>query len=206
MRKHLTLVALALLCVMAASPVYSQMTSGGQAETASSPAPASSQGPGYQMAASAGMMGFSAYGANFEYLMKGYHGVVGEFGLLPLKNGGMGIQAGAAYRLHFSGKMESYFLGVFVRYFSLSSKSTENLASGGTGEVKYDLTAVSYGLNLGKRWVLPFGVGFTARLGYGPTSSTVKYTGQAPLDKAFAEAIYNLILGLDAELSLCYAF
>jgi hypothetical protein len=102
--------------------------------------------------------------------------------------------------------MPSWYLAAFLKYYGLSGKSTATVNNIVSIPVKYDITALSFGLSLGKRWVLPFGFCVGARIGYGPSSVTVDYTGSTPDDKKFIESLLGIVLGLDAELTLGWAF
>lgn len=207
MKKYLSLITLALICVLLPTSIYSQaMASESGTETM---APAKEKpkddGPGFTMAVAAGDLGLGGYGANFEYLLKKYHGVLAEFGYMP-GDDASGISAALAYRLHFSGKMNSWYVGAWLKYYSLGGSSTATVNGVPLVKVEYDITALGYGLNVGKRWIFPFGLGLGARLGYGPTSVTADYTGATPDDKKFVEDLLGILLGLDAELTLCWAF
>jgi hypothetical protein len=98
---------------------------------------------------------FGIYSFNFEHLFAENHGVVIRLDYESVSESFSGDKIDANgygiilnYRYHFSGALESIFLGSFARYRVY--KGTGNTAS---EEFDFTLPEFTFGLNAGKRWV-----------------------------------------------------
>ena len=154
---------------------------------------------------------FGIYAINYEYLVNQKHGLVPRFDYEmvseTLSDDTMEANGYAFtfnYRYHFSGGMESYYVGSYVRYKLYEGNATD-------GATKFDFTLHEYtlGLNAGKRWVWSSGININAAFGYGisklekemdPTSPSI----EAKLDKFIDE--YDFIGPFYGEISIGYAF
>ena len=121
-----------------------------------------------------GGIAFGVYSFNFEYLFNQTHGLVSRFDYESISESYSGDPVdvnGFAlilnYRWHWSGAMESGFLGSYVRYRTY-------IGSGTSGSTKFDFTMpeLTVGLNVGKRWVWNNGLNLTLAFGYGISTST----------------------------------
>jgi len=163
---------------------------------------------------------FGIFSVSYEYLILPNHGLVGRFdyeavpsrfedGGIPENYPDAVIEASGLgfilnYRWHFSGEMESVFIGVYTRYRHFS----------GTGmvestEFEFTVPEITAGLNIGKRWVWNCGLNMTVAFGYGfskdtwesnPTNSSI----EAVL-KSF-ENSYDFFDPFYGEFSFGYAF
>jgi Protein of unknown function (DUF3575) len=154
---------------------------------------------------------FGIYSFNFEHLFVERHGVVvrldfesvsESFSDDKIDANGYGIILN--YRYHFSGALESMFLGSFARYRVY--KGTGNTAA---EEFDFTLPEFTFGLNAGKRWVWNSGFNITLAFGYGfannsketePDNVSYKNT----LNKFENE--YDFLGPFYGEFSLGYAF
>lgn len=154
---------------------------------------------------------FGIYSVNYEYLIAKTHGVVARFDYEmvsetlsddTMEANGFGFTLN--YRWHFSGAMESFYVGSYARYKNYKGDATD-------GSTKFDFTLHEYtlGLNAGKRWVWNSGINVNCAFGYGissliketdPTSSSIEST----LDKFIDE--YTFIGPFYGEISIGYAF
>jgi hypothetical protein len=144
---------------------------------------------------------FGALSLNYEYLFKHQHGIVLEGSYYP----GFstwdfhGENAELAYRWHWAKSMSSGFLGAFISAGRFYGHYHDFQAD---YDAKYSQTSITVGPNIGKRWVSAWGLSLVGRIGYGYTWS--KFDNPAPdhrtMDRLRSES------GLDAELSLGYAF
>ena len=152
------------------------------------------------------------YSNNYEYLVGKNHGLVGRFDYEDIpknytdaKLKASGVAFILNYRWHFSGEMESFYVGAFIRYRAYS----------GTGvleSTKFDFTLreQTLGLNIGKRWVWKNGINLNLAFGYGffltknrdadPSNSSI----ESSLNEF--EKTYDFIDPFLGELSIGYAF
>lgn len=154
---------------------------------------------------------FGIYSVNYEYLLNQTHGLVARFDYESvsetlsddtiIKANGYGFTFN--YRWHFSGAMESFYIGSYVRYKVYNGDAN--------GSTKFDFTLQEYtlGLNVGKRWVWNSGINVNCAFGYGistlnketdPTSSA----NEATLDKFIND--YTFIDPFYGEVSIGYTF
>ncbi len=166
------------------------------------------QGKEFTMAANVNPLGIvsGSYGGNFEYLFAQMHGVVVEGAYSSSASGetsSTGYLGALHYRWHWSGAMQSGFLGAFVKYGSSTGTGTYGVGTPFT----FDMTLVSYGLNVGKRWVWDNGINVVARIGYGQTSLDFETSDAGANDSidTFKTAL-ELLAGIDLEFSVGYAF
>ena len=163
------------------------------------------------------ILGF--YALNYELLISQRHGFVLEgiyidyrAAIFKPSNPGIGGRINTQYRWHLSKAMESFFIGVFLRYYNFTYATTEYVITNGNGaNVGFDMTITSYGagLNIGWRWVGDSGVNAAVRIGYGPSVASVTATRseqsilQRAADLKDKEVLYG---GFDVEASIGYAF
>ena len=114
-------------------------------------------------------LAFNFYSMNFEHLFDGTHGLVARFDYEsisdtysdnPIELSGYGFILN--YRYHFSGQMESIFLGSYARY-----RIYDGNGKAGATDFDMSITESSFGLNLGKRWVWNSGFNVLFSMGYG---------------------------------------
>ena len=159
------------------------------------------------------------YALNYELLIGQKHGLFLEGiyidyrgAIFKPSNPGVGGRLNAQYRWHMSGAMESFFVGIFARYYNFTYATTEKVVTNGNNAiVGFDMNITSYGvgLNIGWRWIGSHGENFAVRIGYGPSSASASATRseqsilQRVADLKNGEVLYG---GIDAEVSVGYAF
>ena len=154
---------------------------------------------------------FRFYSANFEHLFNQTHGLVGRFDYEsisdsysgnPIELSGFGFTVN--YRYHLSEQMESIYLGSYLRYRYYDGNGTAE-----STKFDFSITEVSWGVNIGKRWVWDSGFNVLFSLGYGisstsrdtsPTNDSIESTINAFEDEY---TFFGPFLG---ELSIGYAF
>ena len=155
---------------------------------------------------------FGIYSVNYEYLAGQNHGLVARLDYESvsetlsdntiIKANGYGFTFN--YRWHFSGNMESFYIGSYARYKVYNGDGTN-------GATKFDFTLQEYtlGLNAGKRWVWNSGINVNCAFGYGisklnketdPSNSS----NDSTLDKFIDD--YTFIDPFYGEISVGYAF
>jgi len=108
------------------------------------------------------------------------------------------------YRWHFSGALESVFLGSYLRYRVYKGHGTSE-------ETKFEFTLpeLTVGLNIGKRWVWDSGFNITFALGYGISKSSRDIDPNSDTFKSTLENFekeYDFVGPFLGEFSLGYAF
>lgn len=151
------------------------------------------------------------YSMNYEYMIGDHHGLVFrlDYEAVPksYSNANIEVDGKAAiinYRYHFSGKLESYYVGAYGRYRIYSGEG--NLSS---TSFDFDIKETTIGLNVGKRWVWDSGFNINFTLGYG-------YSFQDKNQSLSSDAIngaikvfeddYDFIDAFLGEFSIGYAF
>ena len=154
---------------------------------------------------------FGIYSINYEYLFRPNHGLVGRFDYesIPKTYTEANIESSGVafilnYRYHWSGEMKSIYLGAYSRYRYYEGK-------GILESTKFDFKVpeLTFGLNIGKRWVWQSGFNINFALGYG--FSTTKWnssTSSESIDLVLKEfeneyGFFDPFLG---ELSIGFAF
>lgn len=154
---------------------------------------------------------FGIYALNYEYLLSPKNGIIFrvEYEDVPktytdasIESSGMAYSIN--YRRHFSGELNSLFIGAFARYRTYK----------GDGEIegtKFDFTlpSVTVGLNAGKRWVWNSGFNITASIGYGYSNDNREATpsnSDIELSLDQLEKDYDFISPFYGEISAGYAF
>ncbi|MFP4211815.1 MAG: DUF3575 domain-containing protein [Alkalispirochaeta sp.] len=174
----------------------------------------------YSMAAQLSPVGFlfGTYSGNFQYQVAPHHGLMAEIGFGGTSNEFDGVTAsqsrfdlGAHYRYHFNPQMDSFFLGPFVKFMSLSgdiTTETEDFYTGETDEetFSWDVNTVAVGASIGRRWIWTEGLSIVFRIGYGATSVNVNAGDAADADVELLEQFLGVALGFDGELSIGWAF
>ena len=155
-----------------------------------------------------GIIGTGYYAANYERLLPGGHGVLGELGYGRSSDettSSTSFAALAGYRWHWRGRQNSGFLGVSLGY------------AGGTAEWKdpdsdIDLTLsqLSVTANIGKRWAWDSGLNITIRIGGGYGKWNASTTSADPDAQEAVEDLEDALefipIALDGELSVGYTF
>ena len=146
------------------------------------------------------------FSMNYEYLLSGYHGLIAE-GLFShsFKDGSNFGEASIGYRLHFSRKQESSFLGVTAGL---------GFGSGKVGwhdnTIQQKLGTKFLALNYGKRWIFDSGLNITTRLGVGYGFHRVSTDDNEPIAQDVVnimnESFKLLPVHLDIELSIGWTF
>ncbi len=154
---------------------------------------------------------FGIYAINYEYLFKPKHGIVARFEYedVPKAYTDASIESNGwafslNYRLHFSGELNSLFLGAYARYKTYKGNGVLESES-----FDFEWPSTTLGLNGGKRWVWNSGFNLTVSGGYGlsfenreaiPSNSAIKLA----LDQL--ENDYDFISPFYGEVSIGYAF
>jgi hypothetical protein len=150
--------------------------------------------------------GLFSFGLNYERLLGGMHGVLVEGVYSPSEKGGGSLGGGAGYRWHWSREkgLGSGFLGLMVKYFSMSGEVT--ITSGNT-VTKSPVTATLFSIvpHIGKRWIIGPGVSIVARVGYGYANTNFNWSDIDAVDN-FIEDAFELVGAFDGELSIGYSF
>ncbi len=154
---------------------------------------------------------FGIYSVNYEHLFNQTHGVVAriEYESIsetysddPINANGVGFSLN--YRWHWSGGMESWFLGAFARYRMYNGDGTS-----GQTDFNFEMREFTLGANVGKRWVWNSGFNITFAFGYGfstlnketePTSTSIE-----TLLNTFEDE-YTFLGPFMGEFSIGYAF
>jgi hypothetical protein len=167
---------------------------------------AQEEGKNYRMAVNLHPWGFvlGSYRVNYELLLGGMHGIMVE-GLFQAGGGSAYYGGGLFYRLHFKKSMDSWFFSPFVKLIVFNGNTTINSVDYG-----FDYTMILYGANMGVRYVFgDTGVTVTSRLGWGmnkPISRAWENLTPTATDIKVVDALFTLLLGIDWELSVGYAF
>lgn len=170
---------------------------------------------------------FESYFFNFEHLIAGRHGAVLEAGYIgsynmsewPGKNSASwkayhGYTVGIQYRLHFAERLDSLFIGFFMKTGSLAGTilSTDGpgivfTSTQGQPPIAFSSSYQIIGLNIGHRFLWEPGVTITLRLGAGAIFTTYRYSTEdfQPNRTVFAEKFDNF-LRFDSEISFGFAF
>ena len=158
-----------------------------------------------------GGIAFGVYSFNFEYLINQTHGLVGRFDYESISETYSGDPVdvnGFAlilnYRWHWSGALESGFIGSYVRYRTY-------IGSGKSSTSKFDFTMpeLTLGLNIGKRWVWNNGFNLNLAFGYGISTSSTDMDPNSSSIKATIKEFkddYTFLGPFLGEFSIGYAF
>lgn len=158
-----------------------------------------------------GGIAFGIYSVNIEYLLSQSHGLVFRLDYESVSESydGDAIKANGFaiilnYRWHWSGGLESPYLGSYVRYRHYIGNGTS-----GSTEFDYTMPELTLGLNIGKRWVWNSGFNINLAFGYGISTYSMETdpanaANEATLTKFVDEyTFFGPFLG---EFSLGYAF
>lgn len=158
-----------------------------------------------------GGIALGIFSVNYERLLKPNHGIVfrADYELVPKTYSDAKIDANGKafivnYRYHFSGEMNSLFLGAFSRYRVYKGE-------GALEGIPFDFSIpeVTVGANAGKRWVWNNGFTMTFALGYGHFMGKTKVDESTPdIDDAIDvfKKEYDFLNGFLGEFSIGYAF
>lgn len=154
---------------------------------------------------------FGIYSVNYERLITPYNGIVlrADYEAIPKTYSSANIESYGYsfiinYRYHFSGKMNSIYLGAYSRFRTFEGE-------GKTSSTDFDFTRydMSYGLNAGKKWVWNSGININFSLGYGFSNDWKKVSeSNSEIDKAIRdyEDSYDFMSPFYGELSIGYTF
>jgi hypothetical protein len=141
---------------------------------------------------------------NYEHLFDSINGLV--IGI-PLINIHAGREYGLSlnYRRHLIVGMKSSFWGLFINYSNVRNNIRNNK---NMNEYNFKYTSISFGPDIGLRWVEKSGLNIALRFGYGIPITKFEWLNSPP-DKRFANNRVNafkIISGIDDELTLGYCF
>jgi hypothetical protein len=158
-----------------------------------------------------GGIAFGIYSINYAQLFGSNHVLVGRFDYedIPKTYTDANIESSGVafilnYRWHFSGKMNSTYLGAYSRYRVYNGSGTLESTT-----FDFEIDELTLGLNVGKRWVWNSGFNLNFALGYGfsfdnreidPTNTSLEST----VDNFESE--YDFIDPFLGEFSIGYAF
>ena len=154
---------------------------------------------------------FGFYSVNYQYLFRPNHAMVIRFDYedVPQTYTDASIESSGKaiilnYRYHFSGEMNSIYLGVYSRYRVFTGDGTLEAV-----DFDFNLTEVTFGLNAGKRWVWNNGFNINFALGYGVSTSERVADPSTPAIESVLDEWENSYEFLDpflGEFSIGYAF
>lgn len=158
-----------------------------------------------------GGIAFGIFSINFEYLIKPKHGLVARFDYEAVPKtytealiDAYGIGFTLNYRYHFSGEMNSLFLGAYARYRTYIGTGTSE-----AGEFDFTIPEYTFGLNAGKRWAWNNGLNVTLALGYGFSIINREVEPSNEYNESMVDNFeddYNFSGPFYGELSIGYAF
>jgi len=158
-----------------------------------------------------GGIAFGIFSANYQYFFNQRHGIVFrlDYESIPKDYTDAKIEASGAafiinYRWHFSGKMNSMYLGAYARYRVYRGKGTLD-------SVKFDFSIpeFTFGLNIGKRWVWKSGFNINLAFGYGISTNGRNADPDTPAIDSIIndfEKSYDFLGPFLGEFSIGYAF
>ncbi len=141
-----------------------------------------------------------AFDGNYEYLAGGRHGLVVEGGYTALGVSSGTYRYGGGYRLHFSPRMESGFVGLFLYTGFLAGE-----LKGEDATYRFESPITNIGINAGKKWVWANGFTIALRGGWGYANSDFTWAPSSP-EPEWIGKLMEALIGLDSELSLGYSF
>ncbi len=142
--------------------------------------------------------------ANYERLVGGAHGLIGElnFAGLIFKEGSWGGDVG--YRWHWFSRQDSWFVGVNVGY----DRGTEQgkLTEDAPASYDYKYQLISVVPNIGKRWTWGSGWNVTFRIGtgYGLYNFAHNSSDPAVMEQSKKAQDQQLPIAFDGELTIGY--
>ncbi len=151
------------------------------------------------------------YAVNYEYLFQDHHGLDVRLEYIPLQDENTGITANGFsttldYRWHFSPKMESFFIGPYIRYRYLTGNGTS---------FDFVVSELNVGINAGYRWIhKPTGINVVLAAGYGYSWTNRNFSDSSSsvlsAYNSFAKANAGTVNFVEApflgEFSIGYAF
>jgi len=147
---------------------------------------------------------FGDLSLNCEYLFNHQYGIVigGTYYPKYYRHSSHGENGELEYRWHWDKSMNSGFLGAFLNGGRFYGTDRSSRWDDMNNDMTYKQTSVTLGPDIGRRWVTDWGMSLVARVGYGYTWSKFENT---TLDQHELDRI-NAVTGLDAELSIGFAF
>jgi len=154
---------------------------------------------------------FGIFVINYEHLITPHQGMVARFDyeMIPKTYSDANIESNGYaftlnYRYHFSGQMDSFFAGAYVRGQQYAGNGTLE-----SDDFDFKINDFTLGLNVGKRWTWNNGLTATFSLGYGyDFKSRITSLDTEEVNNAIDafESGYNFVSPFLGELSIGYAF
>ncbi len=207
LKKKLTKIGLFTICILISYNVNAQM------EKVMMPADSISASTKFKHAINSCPFApiFGIYSINYEYLLKPNHGLVGrlDYESIPKTYTEADIESSGVafilnYRYHWSGEMKSWYLGAYSRYRYYEGTGTLE-----STKFDFDVPELTFGMNIGKRWVWNNGFNINFALGYG--FSSINWNSSPTSDsidlvlKAYEDS-YDFFDPFLGELSIGFAF
>ncbi len=158
-----------------------------------------------------GGIAFGIYSVNYEHLFGETHGLVFrlDYESVSESYNNDSIKANGFafilnYRWHWTGGMDSMFLGSFLRYRHYKGTGTSD-----TTEFDFTMPEFTLGLNVGKRWIWSSGFNINVAFGYGiSTYSTESQPSNSSIESTLNNFVdeYSFLGPFLGEFSLGYAF
>lgn len=154
---------------------------------------------------------FNIYSFNYEYLLAENHGLVARVDFESHtekyskgKVSADGLAFTFNYRYHFSGALESIFVGSYLRYRFYEGDGTSD-----GDKFTFEMPEYTFGVNAGKRWVWDNGFNMNFSLGYGISTSETKIGDGNSSTKGIIDKFeddYTFLSPFLGEFSIGYAF
>ncbi len=156
---------------------------------------------------------------NYEHVFNNCNGIVIGLPLIYPKFEDYFHGLSLSYRRHFKPSMKSGFYSIFINYSkyngsivtdsgSIINENSRIVPAKENIEYKFINSSLTIGANIGKRWVLQNGIGFTLRIGYGIPFVNIKWANNKPDKNSINVALTGseIIDGLDGEITIGYSF
>lgn len=158
-----------------------------------------------------GGIAFGIFSANYEYLVTPKNGFVArvDYEAIPKTYTNANIESNGKalvlnYRRHFSGNMNSFYAGAYTRYRLYNGEGDIDSQT-----FDFEITDITVGLNIGKRWVFKSGFNINLSFGYGVSFKDKKLSIN---NEAISNAVnlwedsYDFIDPFLGEFSIGYSF
>ncbi|MFZ1730109.1 MAG: DUF3575 domain-containing protein [Bacteroidota bacterium] len=202
-----TLLTMMVMNVLLAGGVLAQDENDGSGVMANEPV----SGVHHSFSMCPGGLALGILSVNYEYLFQENHGIVARFDYESIpstysdaKLESSGLAFILNYRYHIAGGMEAVYVGAFTRLRNYSGTGTLESTS-----FDFSIPEVTFGLNIGKKWVWSSGITLNFALGYGVAKQWREADPRnAAIDASLDvfEDEYDFISPLLGELSIGYAF
>lgn len=158
-----------------------------------------------------GGIAFGIFSANYEYLVTAKNGFVArvDYEAIPKTYTNANIESNGKalvlnYRRHFSGNMNSFYAGAYTRYRLYNGEGDIDFQT-----FDFEITDITVGLNIGKRWVFKSGFNINLSFGYGVSFKDKKLSinNEAVSNEVNSwEDSYDFIDPFLGEFSIGYSF